>query len=412
MLCFLTPPHPHPKTTEPPKVMISGQKLSTDGVIRLGGEWFMQSRSSTVNGISMPSHPYRASFSGLSDSEAKDVELVKNLLPRRYALFGYLELNSRFPLLVPHEIAVALQHTSVSSSEIETSPPLKSPSLWFIFVLLSLLQSSYQKNKDCNHLIILMAPIAPSAILKNPWHPLLSSKTQRFHPSTNKRFTNSPLPNSIRVQAFRRSDFDGFAKRMTSGEAWRDAWRSANNGFEQLLYETKKTAERIDRRYSVGHRFSSVAQSASDRARELDRDFLITQRWRTFTLDFSQNWPWYRKQFSDFLDTPLGRSSGTIFFLWFALSGWLFKVLIFAIWVLPFAGPLLIGAVANNLVIKGACPACKRQFVGYKNQMVRCGGCGNIVWQPKGDLFSKGGNRASPSSKSEPDIIDVEFEEK
>ncbi|KAI3718289.1 hypothetical protein L6452_19153 [Arctium lappa] len=60
--------------------MISGRKLSTDGVIRLGGEWFVQSRSSTVNGISMLSHPYRASFSGLSDSEVKDVELVKNLL--------------------------------------------------------------------------------------------------------------------------------------------------------------------------------------------------------------------------------------------------------------------------------------------------------------------------------------------
>lgn len=124
-----------------------------------------------------------------------------------------------------------------------------------------------------------------------PWHPLLSSKTQRFHPSTNKLFPNSPRPNSIRVQAFRRSDFDGFAKRMASGEAWRDAWRSANNGFEQILYETKKTAERIDRQYSVGRRLSSVAQSASDRARELDRDYLITQRWRTFTLDFSQNWP-------------------------------------------------------------------------------------------------------------------------
>lgn len=41
-----------------------------------------------------------------------------------------------------------------------------------------------------------------------------------------------------------------------------------------------------------------------------------------------------------------------IFFLWFALSGWLFRCLILATWILPFAGPLLIGTVANNLVIK------------------------------------------------------------
>ncbi|KAI8013275.1 hypothetical protein LOK49_LG05G00372 [Camellia lanceoleosa] len=30
----------------------------------------------------------------------------------------------------------------------------------------------------------------------------------------------------------------------------------------------------------------------------------------------------------------------------------LFRFLIFATWILPFAGPLLIGTVANNLVIK------------------------------------------------------------
>ncbi|KAI3706875.1 hypothetical protein L6452_24909 [Arctium lappa] len=77
----LIKPHPHDlKTTEPPKVMISGRKLSTDGVIRLGGERFVQSRSSTVSDISMPSHPYSVSFSGLSEREAKDVELIENLL--------------------------------------------------------------------------------------------------------------------------------------------------------------------------------------------------------------------------------------------------------------------------------------------------------------------------------------------
>jgi hypothetical protein len=51
--------------------------------------------------------------------------------------------------------------------------------------------------------------------------------------------------------------------------------------------------------------------------------------------------------------------------------------------------------------------------------VIRCGGCGNIVWQPKGgfpgrgpgDFFS-GGGRGTRSSKSDPEIIDVDFEEK
>ncbi|KAG8381642.1 hypothetical protein BUALT_Bualt06G0142800 [Buddleja alternifolia] len=242
-----------------------------------------------------------------------------------------------------------------------------------------------------------------------PWHPLLH---------TQPRLRSLHRSNSIRIRhvatirAFTRGELDGFAKRVASGEAWRDAWRRANDGFEKFVFESRKAAERIDRRYDVSRRFSAVAQSAADRARELDREFEITQRWRSFSLDFSRNWPRYRKQLSDFLDTPLGRSFATIFFIWFALSGWLFRVLIFATWVLPFAGPLLIGAIANNLVIKGECPACKKQFVGSKSQTVRCASCGNIVWQPKGDFFSRGGRGTTSSSKSQPDIIDVEFEER
>lgn len=217
----------------------------------------------------------------------------------------------------------------------------------------------------------------------------------------------SPCRPACSIRAFRRSDIDNFAKRMASAETWRDAWRSANDGFDQFLFEAKKTAERIDRRYSVSRSLGSIAQSAVDRARSIDRDLEIGLRWRTFSMDFSNNWPRYRKQLNDFLDTPLGRSLAIIFFLWFTLSGWLFRLLIFGTWVLPFAAPILIGTVANNLVIKGACPSCKTQFIGYKNQIIGCTRCGNIVWQPKGDTFRRGS-----SSKSKSEVIDVEFEEK
>ncbi|URE02464.1 ABC transporter transmembrane region [Musa troglodytarum] len=42
----------------------------------------------------------------------------------------------------------------------------------------------------------------------------------------------------------------------------------------------------------------------------------------------------------------------TIFFLWFALSGWLFRFFILATWVLPFVAPLLIETLANNFAIQ------------------------------------------------------------
>jgi len=42
----------------------------------------------------------------------------------------------------------------------------------------------------------------------------------------------------------------------------------------------------------------------------------------------------------------------TLFFLWLALSGWLFRIFIFGTFVLPFAGPLLLGTFANRVAIE------------------------------------------------------------
>lgn len=98
----------------------------------------------------------------------------------------------------------------------------------------------------------------------------------------------------------------------------------------------------------------------------------------------------------------------TLLFVWLALSGWLFRIFIFSTFVLPFAAPLLLGTFANRVAIEGSCPACKRRFVGYRNQVIRCMNCQNIVWQP--NTGSSGG--AGRSRSSGQDVIDVEFEEK
>ncbi|KAJ0714923.1 putative transcription factor GRAS family [Helianthus annuus] len=58
----------------------SGPKMSTNEIIRLGGERFIQSYSASTNNILIMNHPYGSSFSGLSDEEVKDVQLIVNLL--------------------------------------------------------------------------------------------------------------------------------------------------------------------------------------------------------------------------------------------------------------------------------------------------------------------------------------------
>ncbi|KAL0382507.1 UNVERIFIED_CONTAM: hypothetical protein Scaly_0538000 [Sesamum calycinum] len=229
--------------------------------------------------------------------------------------------------------------------------------------------------------------------------------------SSTSREPRKPLfhrANSVPIRAFRRSDLDGFAQRVASGELWRDAWRRANDGFELFVYETRKTAERIDRRYAVSRRLSTVAQSAADRARELDREFEITQRWRSFTLDFSRNWPRYRRQLSDFLDTPLGRSFASkcdtkfCSHLVLRFSEIMEVNLNLQITEHVDGGDdFSVKALEWEFIVPtssiGECPACRRPFVGNKSQTVQCASCGNIVWQPQGDFFSRGGRALLPT---------------
>ncbi|KAJ1388590.1 hypothetical protein SESBI_39006 [Sesbania bispinosa] len=250
------------------------------------------------------------------------------------------------------------------------------------------------------------------------WQPLLplpaTNSNSSYGGAIGIRHRRQRQPVAVRVRVL------NMKRDNNMDRVWREAWRTANDGFERFLFEAKKTAERLDRRYSLSNRLSSVARAAADRVREIDRDFEIGQRGSSiafsivlseealqiFLLSFS---------FSNYsilvCRCCLIFLFQTIFFIWFLLSGWLFRFLIIATWVLPFAGPLLIGTLANTLVIKGTCPACKMQFAGYKNQIIRCTSCGNIVWQPKGDFFSRDGRKTS-ASKSDPEIIDVDFEEK
>ncbi|RWW03422.1 hypothetical protein GW17_00033421 [Ensete ventricosum] len=99
------------------------------------------------------------------------------------------------------------------------------------------------------------------------------------------------------LRAFRRSDLDGFARRVASGEALRDAWRSANNGIEQVAFEARRAAERLDRRYDLFRRFDCAARAAANRALKIDQELGIGLRWRSFSVDFSRNWPRVRFRF-------------------------------------------------------------------------------------------------------------------
>lgn len=136
-----------------------------------------------------------------------------------------------------------------------------------------------------------------------PWRTSLSSKSQPLHfPRTHLLSTR----HSTSLHASLRSNFDEFSRRFHSGQLWCDFWRTVNEGFEQFVYETQKVSEKIDRKFAVSRRFADVAESAKYRAKEIDRDLRISEKWSVFLFDFGRLWPLVRV-FSVWL----------VFYVWF-----------------------------------------------------------------------------------------------
>lgn len=86
----------------------------------------------------------------------------------------------------------------------------------------------------------------------------------------------------VSPRAFGRADFDGFVRR---------AWQGANAGAERFAFEARQAAQRLDVRFSISRRLAEASRAARERAVEIDAELGIGRRWRTFSVDFSRNWP-------------------------------------------------------------------------------------------------------------------------
>jgi hypothetical protein len=110
------------------------------------------------------------------------------------------------------------------------------------------------------------------------WH--LQPPTAR--PLAHRRRIPRRAATVVSPRAFSRADFDGFVRR---------AWQGANAGAERFAFEARQAAQRLDSRFSISRRLADASRAARARAVEIDAEFGIGRRWRSFSVDFSRNWP-------------------------------------------------------------------------------------------------------------------------
>ncbi|CAM6091145.1 unnamed protein product [Calypogeia fissa] len=196
------------------------------------------------------------------------------------------------------------------------------------------------------------------------------------------------------VEFGERSDLRGKASR---------AAQTANRKFEEFGYDARRTAAKWDREYRISEMVQGAREFTVEQIQNADRQLGFRQKARNISSDFKLKWPTYRRQLGNFFDTPIGKSFVTLFMVWLVFSGWLFRILLLSMWILPLAAPLLLNTLSKAAIVEGSCPNCGQRYIGGRNQAVTCTRCKGVVWQPRQD-FSK--------DSSDPRIIDIDIDPK
>eukprot|EP00270_Netrium_digitus_P007898 TRINITY_DN2317_c1_g1_i1.p1 TRINITY_DN2317_c1_g1~~TRINITY_DN2317_c1_g1_i1.p1 ORF type:complete len:327 (-),score=49.17 TRINITY_DN2317_c1_g1_i1:52-1005(-) len=193
---------------------------------------------------------------------------------------------------------------------------------------------------------------------------------------------------------------EGFATDMDLEGKAKWAFTTANQKYEELEFDIRRQISNLDRQYSISERAREAASAASEKLQGIDDQLRVRQRLRTAASDFQRAWPRYQREISALRATPIGQAIGLMLFSWLLLSGWLFQIMFWSIWILPLL-PFILSAIARSTLVSGFCPACGLQFIGRRSETVICQRCRRIVWQGKGGNDGRGGD---------PKIIDIELD--
>ncbi|GJP44352.1 hypothetical protein CLOM_g3731 [Closterium sp. NIES-68] len=204
-----------------------------------------------------------------------------------------------------------------------------------------------------------------------------------------------------------KSKVESFARENDLEKKLKGAAKSAASRLEELSFEAERYATNIDRRYGVKEKANELLGGAVNQLREVDEKLRVRQRFRAVSQDLKQKWPKYERQLNEFKETPIGQAVFFGAFCWLLLSGWLFQLFFWSLWLIPLL-PWIVRSMAGNAIVEGVCPSCGQRFVGPRAQVLACQRCRGVVWNPNINGQASKGGRASRDDNIR--IIDIEAE--
>ena len=74
-------------------------------------------------------------------------------------------------------------------------------------------------------------------------------------------------------------------------EKMKRSFSAANQKFEEMTFDARRSAEDLDRRFRASERAKEVVDFASEQMKNVDQQFGLVQKFRNVSADFQRNWP-------------------------------------------------------------------------------------------------------------------------
>jgi hypothetical protein len=118
-----------------------------------------------------------------------------------------------------------------------------------------------------------------------------------------------------------------------AAEAGKEAKQRVKTMAEEAQQNMRRTYMKLESEHNISQRFERTKTWASETVRDIDQEWSVRRKLKSVAEDVQRKLPLWRRQFSQFSSTPLGKAALTLGFVSLLFSG-LFWQLVNAFWLL------------------------------------------------------------------------------
>jgi hypothetical protein len=183
-----------------------------------------------------------------------------------------------------------------------------------------------------------------------------------------------------------------------AAEASKEAQKRMKTWGEEAEQNMRRTYMKLESEHNLSQRFGRTRTWVSEKVRDIDQEWSVRRRVKTAVEDVQRKLPLWKRQFSEFSSTPLGKAALTLGFVSLLFSGFLWQ-LMNAFWLLFWLSIPVSALIASQRSKEAAQQEQQQQQQRQQQQSPFSSWMGN-----SGSSSSK-----SSSSSSEGPIVEAEW---